>query len=311
MSYERVRTRSRSRACTAGILAVACAAALSLAACISPPPQPTTPNTIQYQGPESVPGPSGTFSFSFTKVSGGTPQISVAAPQGMVCTLVGTTQVTYARSRGFVSSRSYCLLTADSDDGGQYIGQSMTVTVNVSAVSATSSASAAASAVAPAPAAPTSSAAPQAAPAASAAQPSPKPTASKSVSASASAAQSTASAAPSTPTLSAQTVTWNPTSAISTTSASSYGGREFTPSTRATTSGNGAITYSVGSPNTSYCRVEGERTIVVGGNGVCTIIATAAATSQYSQGTTSVTFTISNWTDPRPAAPASSSPPVF
>jgi hypothetical protein len=24
-----------------------------------------------------------------------------------------------------------------------------------------------------------------------------------------------------------------------------------------------------------------------------------------------VTFTISNWTDPRPAAPASSSPPVF
>ena len=268
-------------------------------------------------------GPSGTFSFSFTKLSGGTPQISVAAPQGMVCTLVGTTQVTYARSRGFVSSRSYCLLTADSDDGGQYIGQSMTVTVNVSAVSATSSASAAASAVAPAPAAPTSSAAPQAAPAASAAQPSPKPTASKSVSASASAAQSTASAAqstasaaPSTPTLSAQTVTWNPTSAISTTSASSYGGREFTPSTRATTSGNGAITYSVGSPNTSYCRVEGERTIVVGGNGVCTIIATAAATSQYSQGTTSVTFTISNWTDPRPAAPApapasSSSPPVF
>jgi hypothetical protein len=106
-------------------------------------------------------------------------------------------------------------------------------------------------------------------------------------------------------------VTWNPTSAISTTSASSYGGREFTPSTRATTSGNGAITYSVGSPNTSYCRVEGERTIVVGGNGVCTVIATAAATSQYSQGSTSVTFTISNWTDPRPAAPASSSPPVF
>ena len=307
----RVRNRSCSRACTAGTLAVACAAALSLAACISPPPQPTTPNTIQFQGPESVPGPAGTFSFSFTKVSGGTPQISVAAPQGMVCTLVGTTQVTYARSRGFVSSRSYCLLTADSDDGGQYIGQSMTVTVNVSAVSATSSASAAASAVAPAPAAAASSAAPQAAPATSAAQPSPKPTASKSASASASAAPSTAAAAPSTPSLSAQTVTWNPTTAISTTTASSYGGREFTPSTRATTSGNGAITYSVGSPNTSYCRVEGERTIVVGGNGVCTVIATAAATSQYSQGSTSVTFTISNWTDPRPAAPASSSPPVF
>jgi len=167
------------------------------------------------------------------------------------------------------------------------------------------------SVMAPAPAAAASSAAPQAAPAPSAAQPSPKSTASKSASASASTAPSTAAAAPSTPSLSAQTVTWNPTTAISTTTASSYGGREFTPSTRATTSGNGAITYSVGSPNTSYCRVEGERTIVVGGNGVCTVIATAAATSQYSQGSTSVTFTISNWTDPRPAAPASSSPPVF
>jgi len=306
MSYVRVRTRSRSRACTAGILAVACAAALSLAACISPPPQPTTPNTIQYQGPESVPGPSGTFSFSFTKVSGGTPQISVAAPQGMVCTLVGTTQVTYARSRGFVSSRSYCLLTADSDDGGQYIGQSMTVTVNVSAVSATSSASAAASAVAPAPAAPASSAAPQAAPAASAAKPSTTASASKSASASPTAATLT-STAPATAALLAQTVTWNPTTAISTTTPSSDGGREFTPSTQATTSGDGAITYSIGSPSTSACHLRAGRIVVVGQNGSCTVIATAAASAKYTAASTSVTFNISNYTDPNPA-PATSAP---
>jgi len=325
MLCTRVNARIRSRARAAGTFAGACAAALSLAACISPPPQPSTPNEIQYQGPQSVMGPSGTFSFSFTKLSGGTPQITVAAPQGMVCTLVGTTQVAYARAQDFVSSRSYCLLTADSEDGGQYIGQSMTVTVNVSAASPTASASPAGSAVSPStsaseaavPAQPAPAAPSQAAPAAPAPSPvvsrstSATPSASKSASVSATAAPSTAAAAPSTPTLSAQTVTWNPTTAISTTTASSYGGREFTPSTRATTSGNGAITYSVGSPNTSYCRVEGERTIVVGGNGVCTVIATAAATSQYALGSTSVTFTISNWTDPRPAAPASSSPPVF
>ena len=269
MVSSRVRARNRYRACAAGILAGACAAALSVAACISPPPQPTTPNEIQYQGPQSVPGPSGTFSFSFTKTSGGTPQISVAAPQGMVCTLVGTTQVTYARSRGFVSSRSYCSLTAVSDDGGQYIRQSRTVTVNVSAASATASASPAGPAVNP------TAPAPQAAPAA----PSPTPAPSR------------------------------PTSAISSTTPSSDGGREFTPSTQAATTGDGAITYSIGSPSSSACHLRAGRIVVVGQNGSCTVIATAAATSKYSAASTSVTFNISNYTDPN-QAPATSAPVI-
>ena len=308
MVSSRVRARNRYRARAAGILAGACAAALSVAACISPPPQPTTPNEIQYQGPQSVPGPSGTFSFSFTKTSGGTPQISVAAPQGMVCTLVGTTQVTYARSRGFVSSRSYCSLTAVSDDGGQYIGQSRTVTVNVSAASATASASPAGPAVNP------TAPAPQAAPAAPSPTPAPSrptsvnPSTSRPASSSPAAA-STLPAGPSTAALLAQTVTWNPTTAISSTTPSSDGGREFTPSTQAATTGDGAITYSIGSPSSSACHLRAGRIVVVGQNGSCTVIATAAATSKYSAASTSVTFNISNYTDPN-QAPATSAPVI-
>ena len=329
MLCTRVNARIRSRARAAGTFAGACAAVLSLAACISAPPQPSTPNEIQYQGPQSVMGPSGTFSFSFTKLSGGTPQITVAAPQGMVCTLVGTTQVAYARAQGFVSSRSYCLLTADSDDDRQYIGQSMTVTVNVSAASPTASASPAGTAISPSsfaseaavPAQPAPAAPSQAAPAAPAPTPavsrstSATPSASKSASVSATAAPSTAAAAPSTPTLSAQAVTWNPTTAISATTPSSDGGREFKPSTLATTSGNGPITYTVGSPSTSQCHIRQNAYVVVGQNGSCTVIATAAATSSHTQGSTSVTFTITNYTDPNPPPPPSPTaiytPPVF
>ena len=324
----RVKARIRSRARAAGTLTGACAAALSLAACISPPPQPSTPNDIQYQGPQSVPGPSGTFSFSFTQLSGGTPQISVAAPQGMTCTLVGTTQVTYARAQGFVSSRSYCMLTADSDSGGQYIGQSMTVTVNVSAASATASASPGGTAVSPSssatgaavPPQPAPAAPSQAAPAAPAPTPavsrstSATPSASKSASASATAA-STAPAGPSTAALLTQTVTWNPTTAISSTTPSSDGGREFKPSAQATTSGNGAITYTIGSPSTSQCHMRQNLYVVVGQNGSCTVIATAAATSTHAQGSASVTFTITNYTDPNPPPPPSPTaiytPPVI
>jgi len=55
--------------------------------------------------------------------------------------------------------------------------------------------------------------------------------------------------------------------------------------------------------------------VVVGQNGVCTVIATAAARANVSEGSASVTFTISNYTDPNPPPPTQSSgsddPPVF
>jgi hypothetical protein len=107
-------------------------------------------------------------------------------------------------------------------------------------------------------------------------------------------------------------VVWNPSTEISSTVPSSDGGREFTPSTRATTSGDGAITYSIGSPNTSYCHLRADRIVVIGQNGLCTVIATAAATTAFAEGSTSVTFTISNYTDPNPPPPSSSpTPSVF
>jgi hypothetical protein len=111
--------------------------------------------------------------------------------------------------------------------------------------------------------------------------------------------------------LAAQKVTWNPDTSISTTTPSIDGGREFTPSTQATTSGDGTITYSVGSPNSSYCHLRAGRIVVVGQNGTCTVTATASATSSFTQDSTSVTFSISNYTDPNPPAPAPSSTYVF
>lgn len=274
------------------------------------------PNTITYTGPESVKGPAGAFTFSMLAVVGPV-TISISSEGSVTCSLSGNGKVIFSGGGGT------CVLTGVSDDtsnafdyfGSQTLTQRVSVDVPSSAPSSPSSSPSlvTASAAAPAPAAPSSSAAPQAAPASSAVKPTPKPTTQPSTSAraSASATPSMITTAPSTQSLSAQTVTWSPTTSITTTTPSSDGGREFTPSTQATTSGNGAITYSIGSPNTSFCHLRAERIVVVGQNGTCTVIATAAATSQYSQGSTSVTFTISNYTDPRPAAPASPTPSVF
>jgi len=110
-----------------------------------------------------------------------------------------------------------------------------------------------------------------------------------------------------------QSVTWNPTTTITSTTPSSDGGREFTPSTQASTSGDGTIAYSIGSPSTSACHLRAGRIVVVGQNGSCTVIASAEATANYAAGSTSVTFTISNYTDPNPPPPPTddSTPPVF
>jgi hypothetical protein len=89
-------------------------------------------------------------------------------------------------------------------------------------------------------------------------------------------------------TLVAQTVTWSPTSTLSVSSS------PMTPSSLATTNGNGAITYAVTSAGTTGCAV-GLSTglLTFSSAGSCTIRATAAGTSQWITGTTSVTFVIS------------------
>ena len=88
--------------------------------------------------------------------------------------------------------------------------------------------------------------------------------------------------------LSAQTVTWSPNTSLS------VGSSPRTPSSLASTSGNGAITYSVvsaGATGCSVASVTGVITYSAAGN--CTIRATASATSSYLVGTTDITFVIS------------------
>ena len=88
--------------------------------------------------------------------------------------------------------------------------------------------------------------------------------------------------------LSAQTVTWSPNTSLS------VGSSPRTPSSLASTSGNGAITYSVvsaGATGCSVASVTGVITYSAAGN--CTIRATASVTSTYLVGTTDVTFVIS------------------
>ena len=88
--------------------------------------------------------------------------------------------------------------------------------------------------------------------------------------------------------LSAQTVTWSPNTSLS------VGSSPRTPSSLASTSGNGAITYSVvsaGATGCSVASVTGVITYSAAGN--CTIRATASVTSTYLVGTTDITFVIS------------------
>lgn len=95
-----------------------------------------------------------------------------------------------------------------------------------------------------------------------------------------------------------QVVTWTPSNtAITGTSGS------IVPSSAASTSGDGSITYAVASAGTSGCTVDSATGVVTySAPGTCQITASASATSAFSGGSTTVTFTIT--------APAASSPPA-
>jgi hypothetical protein len=111
-----------------------------------------------------------------------------------------------------------------------------------------------------------------------------------------------------------QSVTWSPTTSLT------VGDSPRSPSTLATTSGNGAITYSVTSAGATGCSVGSSTGVLTFSSaGSCTIRASAAATSQWGAGTKSVTFVITassssssssssttSTTTPSSSAPASS-----
>ena len=90
---------------------------------------------------------------------------------------------------------------------------------------------------------------------------------------------------------STQTVTWAPTTAVTTVQS------PLTPSASATALGGAPITYSEVSNTTTSCSVDattGQLTYT--GTGNCVVRATAAATSAYLEGTTVVTFEVSKAT---------------
>jgi hypothetical protein len=100
-----------------------------------------------------------------------------------------------------------------------------------------------------------------------------------------------------------QSVTWEPDTSPGLTS-SADGGKQFTPSRAATSTGPGAITYSVSNPGTASCRIGSQSplTIIVGANGTCAVTATAAATTPaepkdgvYAAASKTVDFTISGF----------------
>ena len=85
-----------------------------------------------------------------------------------------------------------------------------------------------------------------------------------------------------------QSITWSPTTALSSTSS------PITPSVLASTNGNGAITYAVFSAGATGCAVSASTGVLTfSSSGSCTIRATAAGTSSYSTASRDVTFVIS------------------
>ena len=104
-----------------------------------------------------------------------------------------------------------------------------------------------------------------------------------------------------------QTITWSPSTALQ------LANSPQTPSTLATTNGNGAITYSVTSAGSTGCSVGSSTGVLTFPSaGSCTVRATAAATSQWGAGTKSATFVItassSSSSTTSTTTPSSSSP---
>lgn len=87
-----------------------------------------------------------------------------------------------------------------------------------------------------------------------------------------------------------QKVLWSPSN-TSAKAASSTGGT-LTPDAKATTSGDGAIAYSVTSPGSAGCSVDPSKGVITyAREGQCEVTATAAATATYAQARRSVVFT--------------------
>ncbi len=85
----------------------------------------------------------------------------------------------------------------------------------------------------------------------------------------------------------AQSITWAPTTTISTTQS------PLTPSSLASALGSATISYSVVSVGTTACSVNSSTGVLTySAAGTCTVRATAAATTSYNSGTRDVSFTI-------------------
>lgn len=106
-----------------------------------------------------------------------------------------------------------------------------------------------------------------------------------------------------------QTLTWNPTTTLL------ISGSTITPSSLATSSGTGAISYSVDSfSTTAGCSVNSSTGVITAWNvGSCVIIASAAAGNGFNYASRSVTFTLTKvqtltWTPAKVDLQLSSSP---
>ena len=93
------------------------------------------------------------------------------------------------------------------------------------------------------------------------------------------------------PTLTPQRVSWAPEN--TTVKATSAKGGTVTPDEKATTDGNGAISYEVTSRGTTGCSVDATKGVIKYSEaGQCEVTATAAATTTYAEARRSVVFTI-------------------
>lgn len=102
---------------------------------------------------------------------------------------------------------------------------------------------------------------------------------------------------------SVQTVTWSPTLALT------VGNSPHTPSSLASTSGNGALTYSIVSAGTTGCTVASNTGVLsFTSAGSCTVRATAAATNTYLQGSVDVVFVITSGSTTTTSTTSSSVP---
>jgi hypothetical protein len=101
-----------------------------------------------------------------------------------------------------------------------------------------------------------------------------------------------------------QTVTWAPTTSITTTTTA--------PSATATTNGNGTISYAVTSAGTTGCTVNSSTAaLTFTGAGSCQITASATETTTYAATSTAVTFTVALTPQTITVSAGTTTPEVF